>query len=159
PRPETDEAGNEIDLKEELIRRLLEYKQFKVLTEKFRELEGNRFMHEKRGNIRLDIEQIEWTTDPGEELDSFDLYKLLLTYHKLLLKSTERESKPEHLVELYPYDIETQKKTILQLMQINRSLDFNTLAANSENKVHFVYNFLAILEMLQQEILSIQIGL
>ena len=29
---------------------------------------------------------------------------------------------------------------------------------NSENKVQFVFNFLAILEMLQQRLLEIQIG-
>ncbi|HEY4197899.1 MAG TPA: chromosome segregation protein ScpA, partial [Mucilaginibacter sp.] len=33
------------------------------------------------------------------------------------------------------------------------------IAGNSENKVHFVYNFLAVLEMLQQELINIQVGL
>jgi segregation and condensation protein A len=38
-------------------------------------------------------------------------------------------------------------------------MDFKALMGNSENKVHFVYNFLAVLEMLQQELIDIQIGL
>jgi segregation and condensation protein A len=38
-------------------------------------------------------------------------------------------------------------------------MDFKAIAGNSENKVHFVYNFLAVLEMLQQEIIAIQVGL
>jgi len=38
-------------------------------------------------------------------------------------------------------------------------LIFKAIAKNSENKVHFVYNFLAVLEMLQQELIDIQIGL
>jgi hypothetical protein len=38
-------------------------------------------------------------------------------------------------------------------------LDFKAMAKESENKVHFVYNFLAVLEMLQQELIDIQIGL
>ena len=38
-------------------------------------------------------------------------------------------------------------------------MDFKALAGHSENKVHFVYNFLAVLEMLQQELINIQIGL
>jgi len=37
-------------------------------------------------------------------------------------------------------------------------LDFKALAKSSENKVHFVYNFLAVLEMLQQELIDIQVG-
>ena len=38
-------------------------------------------------------------------------------------------------------------------------MDFSALAKNSENKVQFVYNFLAILEMLQQKLLDIEVGL
>jgi segregation and condensation protein A len=38
-------------------------------------------------------------------------------------------------------------------------LDFKAFAANSDNKVHFVYNFLAMLEMLQQELVDIEVGL
>jgi len=45
------------------------------------------------------------------------------------------------------------------MLNINKMLDFKAIAANSDNKVHFVYNFLAVLEMLQQELVDIQIGL
>jgi segregation and condensation protein A len=38
-------------------------------------------------------------------------------------------------------------------------MDFKAIAKESENKVHFVYNFLAVLEMLQQELIDIQVGL
>jgi len=38
-------------------------------------------------------------------------------------------------------------------------LDFKSIAGNSDNKVHFVYNFLAMLEMLQQELIKIEVGL
>jgi segregation and condensation protein A len=59
----------------------------------------------------------------------------------------------------YPYTIEKQKKAIDDLLKINKMLDFKAIAGQSENKVHFVYNFLAVLEMLQQELIDIQIGL
>jgi len=59
----------------------------------------------------------------------------------------------------YPYTIEKQKKAINELLVINSKMDFKALAGHSENKVHFVYNFLAVLEMLQQELINIQIGL
>jgi len=42
---------------------------------------------------------------------------------------------------------------------INEKLDFNAVVRHSENKVQFVYNFLAILEMLQQQLLELQSGL
>ena len=52
-----------------------------------------------------------------------------------------------------------QKKAVANLLRINKMLDFKAIAKESENKVHFVYNFLAVLEMLQQELVDIQIGL
>ncbi|MDB5116458.1 MAG: chromosome segregation protein ScpA, partial [Mucilaginibacter sp.] len=64
-----------------------------------------------------------------------------------------------HTVIQYPYTIEKQKKAIDDLLRINKMMDFKAIAKESENNVHFVYNFLAVLEMLQQELIDIQIGL
>ena len=159
PRPDLDEEGNEIDLKRDLIQKLLEYKKFKGIAEKLREFEEERFKQEKRGNIAIDLQQIALIAEPGEELESFNLYKLMLTYHKVFQRSVQRDTKQEHIVEQYPYQIETQKKLIAQLLSINNRLDFKVLLSNSENKVQFVYNFLAMLEMIQQDLISIQTGL
>lgn len=159
PRPEVDDEGNEIDLKRDLIRKLIEYKKIKLVTEEFRLLEHERFMREKRGNISFDQQQVALYSGPGEELESFDLYKLMLAYHKLITRSRQRDHSPEHVVEQYPYHIEEQKKLIGQLLAINKRLEFKDLMLNSANKVHFVYNFLAILEMLHQDLIAIQTGL
>jgi segregation and condensation protein A len=59
----------------------------------------------------------------------------------------------------FPYTIEKQKKAISELIELNKKLDFQQVLKNSENKVHFVFNFLAILEMLQQRLLNIEVGL
>ncbi|WP_395811406.1 segregation and condensation protein A [Daejeonella sp.] len=159
PRLDLDEEGNEIDLKRDLIQKLIEYKKFKGIAEKLREFEEERFKQEKRGNIATDLQQIALIAEPGEELESFNLYKLMLTYHKVFQRSVQRDTKQEHIVEQYPYHIETQKKLIGQLLSINNRLDFKVLLSNSENKVQFVYNFLAMLEMIQQDLISIQTGL
>jgi hypothetical protein len=70
-----------------------------------------------------------------------------------------RSEQVTHTVVQYPYTIEKQKKAIDDLLRINKMMDFKAIAKESENKVHFVYNFLAVLEMLQQELIDIQIGL
>ena len=159
PRPDLDDEGNEIDLKRDLIMKLIEYKKFKQLAEYLREFENERSKQEKRGNIAFDLQQMALVADPGEELESFDLYKLMLTFHKTMQRSLYRDNKQEHIVEQYPYAIEAQKKVIARLLSVNKRLDFKALLSNSENKVHFVYNFLAMLEMLQQELISIQTGI
>lgn len=159
PRPDLDEEGNEIDLKRDLIQKLIEYKKFKEIAVEFQILENERFKQEKRGNIAEDLKQIVLQADPGEELESFDLYKLMLTFNRVYQRSLQRDNKAEHVVEQYPYQIETQKKVINQLLEINKRLDYKALLENSQNRVHFVYNFLAILEMLQQELITIQTGI
>ena len=159
PRPDLDEEGNEIDLKRDLIQKLIEYKKIKSVTEEFRLLEQERFQLEKRGNILFDLHQVALSSEPGEELESFDLYKLMMTFHKVMSRSQHRENKEQHVVEQYPYNIEDQKGIIRKLLEVNKRLDFKGLLSHSENKVHFVYNFLALLEMLQQELITIQTGL
>jgi segregation and condensation protein A len=159
PRPDFDDEGNEIDLKRDLIQKLIEYKKFKQIAEQFKSLENERFMHERRGNIADDLVQMSLTADPGEELESMSLYKLMMTFNKVLQRSLQRDDKQEHIVEQYPYNIESQKKVIDKLLSINKRLDFSDIVTNSENKVHFVYNFLALLEMLQQDLISIQTGI
>lgn len=159
PRIEVDEQGNEIDLKQNLIQKLIEYKRFKEVTESFKQLEEQRFYKEKRGNVTEDIKRFSQEGSGKEELSSFDLYKLLRVYHRMMRNYSIRSEEVKHTVEKYPYTIEEQKLVITQLLNINARLDFKNILQHSKDKVQFVYNFLAVLEMLQQQLINIQIGL
>lgn len=158
PRYEAEE-GSEQDPKAELIRKLIEYKKFKEICEQLRPMEEDRLGREKRGNISYDLQQIDKVSVPGEELSEISLYKLMTVYDRLTKRFQSRTEEVKHTVVQYPYTIEAQKTAINDLLRINEKLDFKSIANRSENKVHFVYNFLAVLEMLQQELIKIQIGL
>lgn len=159
PRYGTEEAGDDPYTKENLIRKLIEYKKFKEVCEEIRPLEDERFKQEKRGNIKHDLEQVEKVAVPGEELSELTLYRLMVVYERMIRNFTRRSEEVKHTVVQYPYTIEKQKKAVADLLKINKMLDFKAIAKESENKVHFVYNFLAVLEMLQQDLIDIQIGL
>jgi segregation and condensation protein A len=159
PRYEVENPENEADTKEELVRRLIEYKKFKLLCEKLRPFEEERLKQERRGNIVANLQQVEQPAAPGEELSDLTLYRLMLVYERLMKKYQSRSETVTHTVVQYPYTIEEQKKMVSQLLEINSRLDFGAIAKSSENKVHFVYNFLALLEMLQQQLIEIQVGL
>ena len=159
PRYAAEEEGSELDPKAELIRKLIEYKKFKLICEDLRPMEEERLKQEKRGNIGYDLQQVEKAVVPGEELFELTLYKLMMVYDRVTKRYLNRTEEVTHTVVQYPYTIEKQKKAINDLLMINKKLDFKSIAGNSENKVHFVYNFLAVLEMLQQELINIQIGL
>jgi segregation and condensation protein A len=82
----------------------------------------------------------------------------MMVYNRMMRQYITRTEEVHHTVVQYPYTIEKQKEAISNLLRINKKMDFKTLPGNSENKVHFVYNFLAVLEMLQQEMIDITIG-
>ncbi|WP_090972197.1 segregation and condensation protein A [Parapedobacter composti] len=159
PRPELDEEGNEIDPKQDLVQKLVLYKQFKDVSEELRILEEQRLMQARRGNIADDLQRAGEHGGQGEELATVDLYRLMVVYERLMHHYANRNNEVRHTVVKYPYTIEQQKKAIASLVAINKKLDFGTIVKNSENKVQFVYNFLAILEMLQQQLLELQSGL
>lgn len=159
PRFDVDENGSEIDLKQDLVQKLIEYKKFKEVSEQLRLLEDERFKAAKRGNIAYDLERAMEVTEPGEELTSLNLYRLMQVYERLMKRYQEKAHEVTHTVVQYPYTIEQQKKAIAELLMINSKLDFKQIVSNSENKVHFVYNFLAMLEMLQQQLITLQSGM
>ncbi len=159
PRYEAETDESEADSKEDLIRKLIEYKKFKEVCEQLRPLEDERFKQERRGNIAAELAGIEAVAMPGEELADLTLYRLMQVYERVHRRYLSRSEEVTHTVVQYPYTIEQQKKAIDDLLRINGRLDFDAMLKNSENKVHFIYNFLAMLEMLQQELIDIQIGL
>ena len=95
PRPQLDEAGNEIDPREELVRHLLEYKKYKSVLEEMGKMEAGMKQREKRGNVLKEIKKLSETVNVESELQNIDLYKLLRVYQKVL-KRFELESGKSH---------------------------------------------------------------
>ncbi len=158
PRYEAENGEIETDTKEDLIRKLIEYKKFKDVCEQLRPLEEERLKQERRGNIAAELAGIEAEAIPGEELADLTLYRLMQVYDRVNRRYLSRSQEVTHTVIQYPYTIEQQKTTIANLLRINGRMDFNGMVKNSDNRVHFIYNFLAMLELLQQELIDIQIG-
>lgn len=159
PKPVLESEENELDLQEDLIQKLILYKQFKLICEELKVIEEKRQQRFKRGNVEVDFALSSKQQGQVEELTSFDLYKLMKSYEKVMLLYENKGEAEPHMVVQYPYTIEEQKRTIAALIEINNKVDFYKIMSSSENRVQFVYNFLAILEMLQQQVLELQLGL
>src|SRR5690554_1706649 len=124
PKPLVDEEGNEVDLQEDLIQKLIIYKQFKVVSEALKQLEGRRWKMKGRGNIEFDTQLATKQNEQVEELASFDLFKLLKAYEKVMNAYDVQKDNTRHTVIQYPYTIEQQKITIAAFLEINTKLDF-----------------------------------
>ncbi len=158
PRPALDEEGNEIDPREELVKHLLEYKKYKSVVSELASMEENTMMKEKRGNVLREIKKLSEVNDVEAELQDIDLYKLLRTYEKCLDRYILDSNKPIHTVIQYPYTVDDQKEFIIDHMRAAGRMSFNELAKLQPNKMQMIYNFLAILEIIQQQIAKIYLG-
>src|SRR6185312_14910192 len=58
PRRELDAQGNEIDPRQELVDKILEYKKFKEAAAQMAEMEAMRMLMMKRGNLQKELTQI-----------------------------------------------------------------------------------------------------
>jgi segregation and condensation protein A len=159
PRPEIDEEGNEVDPRKDLVQKLLEYKKFKEASAEMEVMLDERAKQFSRGNIANDLIAVRESATQEDELQTLDLYRLLTVYHKVINRFVNKPEEVRHTVIQYPYTIEDQKKHLSDLLITNDRLDFESVMLNSKDRVQLVYSFLAILEMLQQQMIKIQIGL
>lgn len=159
PRKEIDEFGNEIDPREELVQRLIEYKQFKEVTEQLRELEADRLLKNKRGNIAKEVKHIADLFSTEAELENLELYQLMKAFKKVMTKFEDRENKVIHTVVRYHYTIKSQKSYLLEKTAKQKKVAFEVIFEQLENKVHAVFTFLAMLELIQEKFIQINVGL
>lgn len=158
PRPQIDEQGNEIDPREELVKHLMEYKKYKSVVDQFHKMEETELMKEKRGNLMKELRQLAESTNVEAELQDVDLFKLLVIFEKVLKRQEEEKNRPVHQVIQYPYTIEGQKEFILNEITVKPRVAFTELFEKAPTRIALIFNFLAILEMLANGLLAIQVG-
>ena len=159
PRKEIDQDGNEVDPREDLVNRLLEYKKYKEVLAHLEKLGSARAERKPRGQIKFDLKNLFQNRDYNEEeLHNLDLYSLLKAFEKVMAKHDNRTQEAKHTIVRYPYTIQDQKQQILHLLSLNAKVNFGSFLEKCENKVHVVYTFLAILELLQVQELDIAQG-
>jgi len=158
PRKEKNELGEDIDPREELIKKLIEYKRFKDVLDEFRGMEETQSKKQTRGNVSTELQAIAQKALVDVELESVSLYKLMNVFNRLLTKMNEPKGKVVHKIFDYKYTIEDQSDYIRSRITKGRKLNFETLFTNLNNRVHAIVTFLALLEMLSQQQLSITLG-
>ncbi|MCS7019970.1 MAG: segregation/condensation protein A [Cytophagales bacterium] len=158
PRPELDEKGQEIDPREELVRHLLEYKKYKSVVSQFAQREEERLAMEPRGNLLKELQEIASAQGVEAELQHLDLYKLLRVYEKVMRRFALEQQKPVHRIVPYPYTVEGQKEVLRSWIKQLRHVSFKELIERQPQKIVVIFNFLAILEMLQAGEIGIYLG-
>jgi len=158
PRKELDAQGNEIDPREELVNKILEYKRFKEASAQMAEMEALRMLMVKRGNIQKELSHLGEEAGEGTEIQNITLFKLMKAFERAMQKYSDRVNKPVHTVVQYRYTMETSRQDMLSLAQQQKTVAFEKIFDKAENRVHAIFLFLSLLELVQQKFMKIIIG-
>ena len=158
PRKELDEQGNEIDPRQELVDKILEYRRFKDAAARLADMEATRMLLVKRGNLQREISTIGEEASEGTEIQAITLFKLMKAFEKVMKRLEERNSRPVHTVVRYNYTMEESREKMLEAAQREKILSFEKIFDACEERLEAIFTFLSLLELVQQKYLSIIIG-
>jgi segregation and condensation protein A len=158
PRKELDEQGNEIDPRQELINKILEYKKFKEASAKMAEMEAERMLMIKRGNLQKELSMIGEEAGEGTEIQTVTLFKLMKAFEKVIQKLHERNHKPVHTVVQYNYTMEASREFMLDTCRKEKTVTFEKIFDVCEDRIHAIFLFLSLLELVQMKYMVLAVG-
>ena len=149
PGTETDEEGDPIDPRRELVERLLEYVRYKEAAQQLGAQQERRQERFVRGRASAPEDDAE---DEEAEVDAtvFDLVTAL----RGILTEAEEVEEPTHEVERIAYTMEQQQEYVVQRLAAGEAVSFAALVA-TRAKAFVIATFLAVLELARQRKLRI----
>jgi segregation and condensation protein A len=154
PSTETDEEGEPVDPRRELVERLLEYVRFKEGADQLATRRQGRQEHFTRGDASAHREQVEEAHDVEVDASVYDLVEAL---GEMLQEEDEADEAPVHEVEPLEHSVEDQQEYVLTRLQTETSVSFRSLV-QGQSKGFMIATFLAVLELTRQHYLRIDLS-
>jgi segregation and condensation protein A len=153
PSEETDEDGEAVDPRRELVERLLEYVRFKEAADQLSTRREGRREHFTRGDASAHREQVEEEHDVEVDASVYDLVEAL---GEMLEEDDDAETDPVHEVEPLEHSMEEQQEYVLDRIREEPRVSFRTLCRR-RTKGFVIATFLAVLELTRQHYLRIEL--
>lgn len=158
PRKEIDAQGNEIDPRQELIDKILEYKRFKEAAVQMAEMEAMRMLMVKRGNLQKELVEIGEDASEGTEIQNITMFKLMKAFEKVMQRVHDRQNKPVHTVVRYNYTMEGSRDYMLDFVAKEKTVAFEKVFEVCNDRIHAIFLFLSILELTQQKFMKLLVA-
>lgn len=158
PRKELDAQGNEIDPRQELVDKILEYKRYKEAAVQMAEMEAMRMLMVRRGNLAKELSSIGEETGEGTEIQTITLFKLMKTFERVMKRMEQRNNKPVHTVVRYNYTMEESREYMIQTLKKNKTVPFERIFNRANDRIQAIFLFLSMLELVQLKYLTIMVG-
>lgn len=149
PQEELEQMEEEGDPRQELIRKLLEYKRFKEVASNLQNMEKD----QKETFARSVSEDIPEDTDIGEKYFEASIFDLISAFTRVL-----KEVPKETFYEVIKDEVTVSEKMhqIFHLLVKNAVLSFFNLFKDAKNKIEIIAIFLALLELIRMKELVVR---
>ena len=151
PRKELDEEGNELDPREELVQKLLEYKQFKEVLSDLGKLEDAQLYRRPRGNVDGELKHLAQKALLESEWESLTLAGLLKSFRRIMENMEKRNQRVSHRIFYVPFTIEQMQEQIFSRLEVHDRINFENAFEDCSTRIHALITFLAILELLNMQ--------
>jgi segregation and condensation protein A len=121
-------------------------------------MEALRLLMVKRGNLQKEISQIGEEAGEGTEIQTVTLFKLMKAFEKVILKLQERNFKPVHTVVRYNYTMEESREYMMHTCRSEKTVSFERVFEICDNRIHAIFLFLSLLELVQMRYMSLLTG-
>jgi segregation and condensation protein A len=150
PRPETaaDAAGDEEDLRDALVRRLLEHERFKAAAGLLHEREQVRAAQWQRPDERV-------AAIAGDEYEpelEVDLFSLLSAFRSVVERARHR---PKVLLPPEQMSVEARIEQLLERLSETDACGFDELFEDATDRGALIVTFLALLEMIRLKLVRV----
>lgn len=153
PKPPKEENGEEsLDPREQLILRLIAYKQFKDISQHFRLLEEERQQYHTKSPEDIS----DWTQEQIilDESSTSDVYQLMVAFEKLMQRK-ELHRNINATIQVAEVSIDEQMTHIRKKLAKGKRVAFSELF-EANDRVYLVTTFLAILQLSREHLIEIQ---
>ena len=140
PSPPVDEDGEEVDLRGDLIRRLIEYRKYKTLAEYLKTLESYRQSRHARQVLPPELRPDEI---PLGKVNVFDLVTCL---KRIVDRFVEEHP---HEVDLEPVHLEDRIELLRERVLESGTVMFSEYIADMRSRMGVIVSFMAMLEMMK----------
>ena len=161
--PRHEEESEEDDPREELVRKLIEYKRFKILAEDFNLLQkGAGFsLYRKRDEVLVKRARAGVAKSMSDILDGANMDMLLNAFNEVLKRQEVKVDKIRSKfssVTREEFTIEGKIEYINNLLKLNKNVSFFSMFRKSSTKNEIIATFLAVLELVRKSMVNILQG-
>ncbi|SJZ62967.1 segregation and condensation protein A [Selenihalanaerobacter shriftii] len=159
PDEDKEEEEDEIDPRQQLIRRLLEYKKYKELADCLRDYEDTQHKRYTR-NIESILAEIDSEEPEVNPLENMSLNEFVSTFEEVVVKRLQQKDKvkdkknesKDKLSYLNREEISIQDKIedLAKRMNKEKEVNFIELFSQGCTKLEIVVTFMALLELMKQ---------